>query len=275
MGAANARRVQLRLITYLAPSIPLELYEALRAYLERALGLPCELSSERRRSGPTAADNPFARDEADIGFMCAPCYLSLASAKRPAVTLVGAAPLYDDPRCAGRPVYFSELLVRDDAPFATVSALRGARWVYNDELSLSGYHSVRRCLAEHGAGDASAFFGETRAVGSHLAALEALLAGRADVAAIDSCTMVLQRRQRRSELAELRVLETLGPHPVQPVVARRQLDSGVRRALAEALLSAHLDEQLVGRLASFGVARFVSVSEADYTRAAIFGCLVA
>lgn len=268
----------MRLITYLAPSIPLALYEALRGYLERSLGFPCELASERRRSGPTAEDNPFARDEADVGFLCAPCYLALAATERPSVALVGAAPLYDDPRCAGRPVYFSELLVRAGAPFASaesIAALRGARWVYNDELSLSGFHSVRRRLAEVGAGSVRSFFAESRAVGSHLAALEALLAGEADVAAIDSCTMALQRRERGAELGALRLVESLGPHPVQPVVARRGLDVGVRKALAEALLLAHDDDTLASTLAHVGITRFVAVSEADYSRESIFGCLVA
>ena len=267
------RMARLRLITYLAPSIPLALYEALGEYLGRALGVPIALESERRRSGPTAADNPFARDEADVGFLCAPCYLALASAPRPAVSLVGAAPLYDDPRCGGRPVYFSELLARPGLAVSSLPALRGVRWVYNDELSLSGFHSVRRRLAEGGLGAPGSFFGSAEPVGSHLAALDALLAGEADVAAIDSCTMALQRRERGSELDALGLVESLGPHPVQPIVARRSLDAELQRALVEALLVAHGDAELSPTLEAVGIAAFVAVSEADYTHEAIFGCL--
>ena len=54
--------------------------------------------------------------EADVGFMCAPGYLWLAERTPPSVELVGAACVFDDPRNAGRPVYFSDLIVPEDSP---------------------------------------------------------------------------------------------------------------------------------------------------------------
>ena len=59
----------LRLITYLAPSIPEELF---RRGAER---LDASLELVTRISGPLEGDDdPFADGRADVGFVCAPTY---------------------------------------------------------------------------------------------------------------------------------------------------------------------------------------------------------
>ena len=59
---------QLRLITYLSPSLPLGLYQTYQRYLEEALGCECFLMVESRWSAPPPGrDNPFTSDSVDIG----------------------------------------------------------------------------------------------------------------------------------------------------------------------------------------------------------------
>src|SRR6185295_245154 len=96
-------------------------------------------------------------------------YLWLAERRPPAVELVPAAFVFDDPRLEGRPVYFAELVVARSSRARSLADLRGSRWVYNDTCSLSGYFSVLAALQALGAGPE--FFGSVRAVGSHHAAL--------------------------------------------------------------------------------------------------------
>ena len=92
----------MRIITYLAPSLPSALFEAI------ARRLDAELMFEERISGPLPGDDePFSRGEADIGFVCAPSYRML----RGTVELLPAlVPL--DARAGGRPVYFADVVVR-------------------------------------------------------------------------------------------------------------------------------------------------------------------
>src|SRR5262249_36374679 len=103
---------ELRLVTYLAPSIPLGLYKAIARHLSGVLHVPVALRSETRTSAPPPDEpDPFTNGEADIGFLCTPGYRWLADRSPAAVELVGAAPVFNDPRAEGRPVFFSDVVV--------------------------------------------------------------------------------------------------------------------------------------------------------------------
>jgi len=227
----------LRIITYLAPSLPPALFETI------ARRLDAELVFEERISGPLAGDDePFSRGEADIGFICAPSYRVL----RGTVELLPAlVPV--DVRAEGRPVYFAAVVVRADSRFRTIEDLRGARWAYNDRNSRSGWFSM---LERVGSSD---FFGSLLHAGSHLRSLDAVADGRADAAAIDSNVLALNRR------GELRVIESWGPFAIQPAIIRSAISEARKRELAATLLAMRRDE-----LAAFGFAGFTPVSEAVY-----------
>lgn len=69
VAAGSAQEGRLRMITYLSPSLPIELFEMLRDYLEEKLGLEASIIYESRWSGPPAErdPDPFQRNEADMG----------------------------------------------------------------------------------------------------------------------------------------------------------------------------------------------------------------
>ncbi len=252
---------ELRLLTYLAPGLPMGLFEAVAARLERVLGVTARVASDPLRSGPEpGSPDPFRAAEADVGFMCAPGYLWLAEQHPPAVELVPAAFVFDDPRNQDRPVYFADLVAAASSPARSLADMGGARWVYNDPCSLSGYFSVLAGLEALGRGPD--YFGSTLAIGSHHAALRAVEDGEADCAAIDSNTLLLERRQgvRRG----LRVIQSLGPYPVQPVVVRAALARERKEEIARALLGMHRSEPERSALAACGVRRLAPISPADY-----------
>lgn len=59
---------KLRLMTYLSPGIPVEVFETLMRYLEEVTGQDAYLIYESRWSGPPAdKTDPFTADEVDIG----------------------------------------------------------------------------------------------------------------------------------------------------------------------------------------------------------------
>lgn len=62
----------------------------------------------------------------------------------------------------------------------------------------------------------------------------------------------------------MRVLQSLGPYPVQPVVVRAGLARALKTAIATELLGMH--EHASGRsvLARYGVRRFAPIAPADY-----------
>jgi len=224
----------LRLRTYLTPSIPRSLFAYLAGYLGECLGVATELQIETRHSGPPRnAPDPFSRGEVDLAFCCAPPYIWLRERPGPPVELLPLGLVFDDARAGGRPVYYSDIVVRADHPARSFADLVDARWGYNDRESLSGYYSVLQAAADHGA-DAS-FLGRLHDTGSHLASLRELRRGSIDAAAIDSTVLALRWRRDRALRSDLRVVHALGPWPIQPMVVRRTLPDRLKAALASAL----------------------------------------
>jgi phosphonate transport system substrate-binding protein len=237
--------VTLHFRTWLAPSLPLALFETLAERVASCLRRPVELSCRTTESGPRPwVDDPFARGEVDVGFLCAPSWTWLAA--RGSVVPVPAMPVPDDPRAGGRPVYFSDVVVPHDGA-RDLGALRGRRWAFNDPCSLSGWFSLQANV-----GDPASYFQEIVQSGSHLASIRMVADGAVDGAAIDSTVLGWVLAAEPALARRIRVITSWGPHPIQPVVARADLPLDVRLAVAAALRSFR-----PGELARFGIARFV------------------
>ncbi len=252
------------MLSYLAPSIPAGLFELLAGEIEAATGTPVEVAFETRVSGPSPEDDPFAARRADLAFVCAPSYPALKEAGSP-VALLPAAPVFDDPRAGGRPVYYSDVVVQSDRSAARFEDLAGAVWAYNDRRSRSGWLNMLARLAEIGhAGAPEEFFTGLVPAGSHLRSLELVALGSADAAAIDSNTLRLVLRREPEKAARLRVLESWGPMPIQPVLAGTALPEPLRARIADALLRLGENPVARERLGEFGLSGFAPVEEATY-----------
>ena len=255
----------IRFITYLSPSIPQALFEALADHVQRSLGHEgVSPRVESQASGPQKGGecSSFA-EEADVAFMCAPSFVWLRDLRPPPAELLGVLPVFDDERNQGKPVYFCDVVVRNDAPIHTFSELEGASWAYNDSCSLSGYYSLLNKLAESGTDES--FFDNVFCSGSHLNSIGAILSGKADAAAIDSNVLRIRYREAPTLRKELRVVESWGPYPIQPVVVSSALDPELKQRLCAAFLSTEQDQQTRRTLKQFGLSRFVFADQGDYS----------
>jgi phosphonate transport system substrate-binding protein len=163
-------------------------------------------------------DDPFSKEEANVGFVCAPSFFWLRELENPPVELLPAAPLFRDSRVPGRPVYFSEVVVRSESPIRSFPKLRGHSWAYNDPCSLGGYYNVLKKLAEIDA--TLSFFDRVSCSRSHLNSMEVIVRGEVDAAAVDSKVLRIKLRASPGLRERLRVLESWIPFPIQPVVLR-------------------------------------------------------
>lgn len=209
------------------------------------------------------SEDPFSGGGADIGFMCAPCFLWMRERETPPVELAGAAPVFREARAPGRPVYFSEVVMRREGPVRSFLDLRGRSWAYNDPCSLSGFYSMLKKLAEMG--EDVRFFGETVRSGSHLRSMEMVARGEVAAAAIDSNALRLRLHSDPGLGRRLRVIESWGPFPIQPVVLRSDLDPYLKESLRAALLTIGRNDRVPLALAAFGLERFAPVTRDDYT----------
>jgi phosphonate transport system substrate-binding protein len=225
-----------RFATFLSPALGF-FYDATTRHIGRELGIETELVTGDDYGG-------FASGEYDAGFICGLPYVRLSD-----VVDAVAAPVVGDPRYEDRPVYFSDVIVADDHPAASFRDLRGASWCYNEPNSHSGYLTVLNHLAS--IGESPAFFGRFDAVGFHTRSIELVRDGVYDASAIDSHVLAITKPDG------LRVIETIGPSPIQPLVVRKDL--GLRTEIADALAS-----MPTGLLQQALVARWAPVSDADY-----------
>ena len=258
---------EIRFITYLAPSIPRELFEAVVEHVRRVLGR-VSLLVETRFSGPRkGVRDPFSAAEADVGFMCAPSFVWLRELRPPPVELLGVAPVFEDDRNLGRPVYFCDVVVRRDGPLRTFPELEGGSWAYNDTCSLSGYYSLIEKLTQ--VDQDESYFDQMFCSGSHLNSIEAVVNGDVDAAAIDSNVLRIRLKEVPSLREQLRVIESWGPFPIQPVVVRSAVLPEVKEGLRAALLSTREDPRTRRLLDRFDLSRFVAVSPEDYSSAGL------
>ncbi len=250
----------LQMLTYLAPSVPIELFECLRAHLEVQLGTDVALSSDSSRSGPRPGEpEPFSSGEADLAFVCATSYVWLTG-PGPAVELVGAAWIPDDTRILGRPRYLADVLTRH-RDIRTLADIAGTTVGYNDEASLSGRHSLEFALRNAAIDPRTVKMVRT---GSHLRSLEMLARADIDVAAIDSTVWHRVRRDNPGAHGALHSITALGPHPTQPAVVRRGLAPTVTASIRRALLDAHTVGSVHTALQHAGLRAFAPVSDTDF-----------
>lgn len=252
---------EIRFITYLSPSIPAAFFEAVASRLGRMMDLRTSIRLETEVSGPAdVLDDPFSSGEADVGFMCAPPFVRLRELDPPPVELLGA-PAFRDVRASGRPVYFSEVVVRREDPARSFDDLGQYSWAYNDACSLSGYYSLLDKLSRSGLDSRTL---DLRHSGSHLASIELLIRGEVDAAAIDSNVLTIQLQLAPELRRMLRVVESWGPFPIQPVVVRSDMDDRVKERLRSSLTSTDFDGDSDSPLSRFGLVRFVNVTDEHY-----------
>jgi phosphonate transport system substrate-binding protein len=205
-----------------------------------------------------ARERRFVEGSIDVLWICGLPYVWNWPGECRAVEIL-AAPVMDAPRYEGRPVYYSDIVVRRDSGYTRFAELRGSRFVYNEPRSHSGYNVMRHHLAQ--SGFHSGFFAASYESGAHQQSIEWILEGRADVAAVDSTVLELEC-DRRGGLGEaLSIVGTLGPSPMPPWIVRADLDPGVKRALRRLLVTLHEDADGVEMLAACGLRTFVEVDE--------------
>lgn len=248
---AEGRRRALRLITYLAPNL-FWFYEFVSRYLADKLDYPIELLVETDYAALASADMAFI------------CGLPYVEHHRLGVAPFEplAAPVLTGERYGGKAIYFSDVIVRQESAFACFADLRGRSWAYNEPLSQSGPGVTRYHLALNG--ETNEFFSRIVEAGYHERAVQMVCCGDVDASAIDSHVLEHLLRDDRALSGKVRVIETFGPSPIQPFVARTDLSKALKDEVTQALLElgGDLDTRLPLQRAL--VERFERVSDSTY-----------
>jgi len=190
------------------------------------------------------------------------CGYPYAKALSDAVVLI-ATPEYALPGCEGAS-YRSFLVRATDDPRRSLGAFRGGVAAVNALDSNSGMNLFRVSIAPLAGG--SPFFSAVVVTGAHHASLEAVAAGRADLAAIDCVTFGLIERLRPALVERVAVVAESPPSPGLPFVASAALPASTVAAVRDALSAALADPALAGARAALGLKGAGVTTPADYER---------
>jgi phosphonate transport system substrate-binding protein len=249
----TAHRAPLRFATFLAPNM-LPVYRFLAARIADRLGRPVELLVG------TSFDQ-FEHGQADLGVICGLPYVWLAD-RRPAPVEPLAAPVLAGDRYGGRPVYYSDVIVRRDSPITCLEELRGCSWAYNEPASHSGHTVTLHSLVRMGA--RPGFFARVVQAGYHQRAIRLVDAGAVDAAAIDSQVLAIELRDHPQLAARLRVVDNLGPSTIQPVVAASRLPDQLKDEVRELLVELGEDPSARPTLDHGYIQGFTAVDDSTY-----------
>jgi ABC-type phosphate/phosphonate transport system substrate-binding protein len=230
-------------------------WKRLFAWLRDASGIALDIIDH---AYPAPLDALWDRDDLGAAFMCG--WPFAQRAEKPKLV---AAPIPAAARYAGRPIYFTDLVVRADSPFETLADTFGHRLAYTATGSHSGFNAQRFHLG-------SRYPGESRYgpwVGPYTTPrkiVEAILAGEADVGPLDSFAHDLLRRHEPALMAGVRIVESTDPAPIPSLIASGATPDEIVDALQDALLGVGQRSELAELRADLCIAGFARTAEEDY-----------
>ncbi|MCF6305665.1 MAG: PhnD/SsuA/transferrin family substrate-binding protein [Rhodobacteraceae bacterium] len=153
--------------------------------------------------------------------------------------------------------YYSVVIVSKNTPRQTLAEMRNSVFAYNDTGSQSGAFAIFDTLFEQ-FGDMQ-FFGSCVASGSHLASVQMVASGQADIAAIDAVSW-RYLEQFQNDTRHVRMFATTRPAPGLPyITGKNQNTAAISHAVERAI--AALSEQ---DRAALGIKGFWWSKREDY-----------
>jgi phosphonate transport system substrate-binding protein len=202
----------------------------------------------------------FDQGNIQVLWICGLPYIDKVKSSHSRIELL-AVPVFNGPLYGGRPVYFSDVIVRRESRIKKFTDLRDSIWAYNKPRSHSGFNVVRAHLANLGK---KQFFRRVVESGSHSASLDLVLKGTVDASAIDSTVLEWAISQRPQIANEIRTVAVLGPSPIPPWVVSKELPENFRVNLRSVLLGMH-QGPAGRRILAYGcLERFVPAEDRDF-----------
>lgn len=188
------------------------------------------------------------------------CGLPWVSGLRGHLQLV-ATPHYSAVGCAGAQ-YRSVLAVQPERAGGGLLSFAGGTVALNAWNSHSGHTALVGAL--HAAGARFPFFGRVLVTGSHAASMQAVAAGRADLAAVDCVTWALAGDANHPARARLASAGMTPSAPGLPLVTRRDLQGTRAEILLEALQETLADPGLAAQRQRLRISGATAAEDSAY-----------
>ena len=254
-AANDIRPLKVAIAAVISPQGSAESYAPLLDYLSKKLDRPVERVQRRTYS---EVNDLVRRDEVDMAFVCTSSYLV---GKREFDMQLLAAPQVN-----GDVTYRAIIIVPADSPAQSFADLRGKVFAFTDPISFSGRVYPTYLLQQAGE-TPETFFSRTFFTYSHDDAIQAVAAGLADGASVDSLVLDFALKREPSLQTRIRAIHTSPPFGMPPVVVSPNIRPQLRDELTDTLLNMHQEADGKAALQALDYDRFVLVSQDDYRSA--------
>jgi phosphonate transport system substrate-binding protein len=213
------------------PELMLREKTALEGFLSVQLGKPVEVVIPL--SAATILEG-LANGTIDLGYLSSTDMVNARNRRLATILLAGQ---FED----GRTAYDSYWVVPADSPHQDIADLRGRPVAFASRTSTSGYVIPVHDLAQRGLlgprDSLESFFGRGHVIfgTGYVSAVERVLAGEAEAAAVSYYVLDLDRHLSAAQRAQLRRLQTQGPVPSHVIAARATLNEQDLRVLRRVL----------------------------------------
>jgi phosphonate transport system substrate-binding protein len=258
--APDGRALRFSVAAIQSPQGTFAAYSRLFERLSPALGVEIELVQRRTYQ---EVNDLLSSGQLDAALVCTGGWVDLDRRSPGAVEVVAV------PVVRGRTTYHSYLIVPAASSATELADLRGKRFAFTDELSLSGYGYPSHLLHAMGA-EARTFFSSTVFTHSHDRSIESVAKGLVDGAAVDSLVYEAIVRASPEVRAATRVIGRSPPYGIAPVVVSTRLPPERRAAIRDALLHLGEDDPAAREaLRAIGFDRFVAPAPELFREASV------
>jgi phosphonate transport system substrate-binding protein len=227
-------------------------FHQLKQYLEDRLDRPIQLVD---RDTYAQINKLLETGEMDAAFICSGPYVE--GHDRFGLELIAV------PQVNGKTVYHSYTIVPRESSAHSLSDLRGKSFAFSDPNSNSGCIAPKYLLGQMHETPKS-FFHTTCYTYGHDKSIIAVAKKKVDGAAVDSLIWDYLARTNPELTSKARIVDTSPPYAINPFVARKNLDTGLKRRLQQILFTMHENPQGRKILAGMGIDRFVPGKDGDY-----------
>lgn len=251
-SAVLPNEVRIGMGAMITPKTGFSYYHQMELYIEAKLGKPVKLVD---RSSYEEINRLLETDGVDIAFVCAGPYVE--GHDKFGMELLAM------PLVAGKPHYYSYIIVPKDSPARSLDDLRGKNFAFTDPKSNSGKLVPTYLLAQKKSTPETFFKSYVYTYG-HDKSIKAVANHLVDGAAVDSLIWDYLNRTEPTLTADTKIIHKSFPCGIPPIVARPNLPAKLKKELEAIFLHMHEDERGTAILKGMMIDRFVEGDPRNY-----------
>jgi len=201
-------------------------------------------------------NNLIKENKVDVAYVCNSSYTKLDKEKTGKLLAI--------PIVEGSDQYYSYIIAKKSSKFKNLSDFKGAIFAFTDPESNSGAIAPSYYMLSHGM-NPKTFFKSFIYTYEHGESIKAVVDGFVDGASVDSIVFTRFEQKHPDQIAQVKIVQVLGPYTNSPIVARSGLPPKQFLALQKSFSTMHLDPYGKSILDKLSLDRFDIPTNQDFS----------